>query len=151
MRIALEHVVAKGGGRSAYIEGYRIGGKTGTAQKQENGHYLDNNYIMSFMAVVPSNDPEAVLYFAIDNPKNTIQYGGVVVAPMVKEVLDLMSELADEGMTMVIVTHEMGFAKKFADRVIFMSDGVIVEEGTPEEIFSNPQAERTKEFLNCVL
>jgi polar amino acid transport system ATP-binding protein len=70
---------------------------------------------------------------------------------MVGEVLAVMKELAREGMTMVVVTHEMGFARDVADRVIFMSDGVIVEEGTPEEIFSNPKAERTKEFLNCVL
>ena len=70
---------------------------------------------------------------------------------MVGEVLAVMKELAREGMTMVVVTHEMGFARDVADRVIFMSDGVIVEEGTPEEIFSNPQAQRTKDFLNCVL
>ncbi len=60
MRRALENVVALGGGRSAFIDGYRIGGKTGTAQKVENGQYLVNNYIMSFMSVVPANDPEAV-------------------------------------------------------------------------------------------
>ena len=70
---------------------------------------------------------------------------------MVGEVLAVMKELAREGMTMVVVTHEMGFARDVADRVIFMSDGVIVEEGTPEQIFSNPQAQRTKDFLNCVL
>ncbi len=70
---------------------------------------------------------------------------------MVGEVLAVMKELAREGMTMVVVTHEMGFARDVADRVIFMSDGIIVEEGTPEEIFSNPKADRTKEFLNCVL
>ena len=70
---------------------------------------------------------------------------------MVGEVLAVMKELARGGMTMVVVTHEMGFARDVADRVIFMSDGVIVEEGKPEEIFANPQEERTKEFLNCVL
>ncbi len=70
---------------------------------------------------------------------------------MVGEVLAVMKELAQQGMTMVVVTHEMGFARDVADRVIFMADGVIVEEGTPEEIFTNPQNERTKEFLNCVL
>ena len=70
---------------------------------------------------------------------------------MVGEVLAVMKELAEDGMTMVVVTHEMGFARDVADRVIFMSDGVIVEEGTPEQIFSNPQAQRTKDFLNCVL
>lgn len=70
---------------------------------------------------------------------------------MVGEVLQVMKELAAEGMTMVVVTHEMGFARDVADRVIFMSDGVICEQGTPEEIFNNPQEERTKEFLSCVL
>ncbi len=70
---------------------------------------------------------------------------------MVGEVLDLIRELAEEGMTMVIVTHEMGFAREVADRVIFMSDGVITEEGTPKELFDNPQNERTKQFLRAVL
>ena len=70
---------------------------------------------------------------------------------MVGEVLDLIRELATEGMTMVIVTHEMGFAREVADRVIFMSDGVITEEGAPAELFDNPQNERTKQFLRCVL
>ena len=70
---------------------------------------------------------------------------------MVGEVLDLIRELADEGMTMVIVTHEMGFAREVADRVLFMSDGVITEEGTPAELFDNPKNERTQQFLRCVL
>ena len=70
---------------------------------------------------------------------------------MVGEVLAVMKELAQGGMTMVVVTHEMGFAKDVADRVIFMDEGVIMEEGTPEQIFQNPQNERTKAFLNCVL
>ncbi len=70
---------------------------------------------------------------------------------MVGEVLQVMKELAAEGMTMVVVTHEMGFARDVADRVVFMSDGVIVEQGTPEEIFSNPQNKRTQDFLGCVL
>lgn len=70
---------------------------------------------------------------------------------MVGEVLDLIKGLANDGMTMVIVTHEMGFAREVADRVLFMSDGVITEEGTPEELFDNPQNPRTKQFLKCVL
>ncbi len=70
---------------------------------------------------------------------------------MVGEVLQVMRELAEGGMTMVVVTHEMGFARDVADRVIFMSDGVIVEEGAPEEIFSNPKEQRTKDFLAHVL
>ena len=70
---------------------------------------------------------------------------------MVGEVLAVMKELAAAGMTMIVVTHEMGFARDVADRVIFMADGIIVEEGTPEEIFTDPQNPRTKEFLSCVL
>ena len=70
---------------------------------------------------------------------------------MVGEVLEVMKELAREGMTMVIVTHEMGFAREVADRVLFMDGGYIVEEGTPDEVFSHPQHTRTKDFLNKVL
>ena len=66
---------------------------------------------------------------------------------MVGEVLNVMKQLAKEGMTMIVVTHEMGFARDVADRVIFMADGSIIEEGTPEEIFSNPKNDRTKDFL----
>jgi polar amino acid transport system ATP-binding protein len=70
---------------------------------------------------------------------------------MVKEVLDTMVSLAQEGMTMICVTHEMGFARRVADRVIFMASGMIVEEGPPEEFFSNPRHERTKKFLGEIL
>ena len=70
---------------------------------------------------------------------------------MVGEVLDVMKQLASEGMTMVVVTHEMGFAREVADRVIFMADGAIEEEGKPEEIFTSPQGERTKQFLKSIL
>lgn len=70
---------------------------------------------------------------------------------MVGEVLDLMKDLADEGMTMVVVTHEMGFAREVADKVIFMADGVIDEVGTPDEIFNHPQSPRLQQFLKCVL
>ncbi len=70
---------------------------------------------------------------------------------MVGEVLAVMKELAEQGMTMVVVTHEMGFARDVADRVIFMSDGVIVEQGSPSEIFTAPKEQRTRDFLNCIL
>lgn len=70
---------------------------------------------------------------------------------MVGEVLSVMKQLAEEGMTMVCVTHEMGFAKEVADRVLFMYDGIILEEGKPEKVFNNPENERTKQFLNSVL
>lgn len=70
---------------------------------------------------------------------------------MINEVLDAIKELANEGMTMVVVTHEMGFAREVADRVVFMADGEIVEVGTPNEIFDNPKEERTKKFLSQIL
>ena len=87
-------------------------------------------------------DPQVMLF---DEPTSALD------PEMVGEVLDVMKELAHEGMTMVLVTHEMGFAKEVADRVIFMADGKIVEEGTPEEIFNNPKQPRTKDFLAKVL
>jgi general L-amino acid transport system ATP-binding protein len=70
---------------------------------------------------------------------------------MIAEVLDVMSTLAEEGMTMVCVTHEMGFARKVADRVIFMDAGQVIEENTPNEFFENPQNERTQLFLSQIL
>lgn len=70
---------------------------------------------------------------------------------LVGEVLRVMQDLAKEGMTMVIVTHEMGFAKEVADRVVYMDEGMILEEGTPEEIFNNPKEERTKEFISQII
>ena len=87
IKYALESVVARGTARGAYIDGYRVGGKTGTAQIAENGGYAKGKYILSFMGIAPMNDPEVLIYLAITNPKNTIQYGGVVCAPIVKEAL----------------------------------------------------------------
>lgn len=66
---------------------------------------------------------------------------------MVGEVLDVMKELAEDNMTMVVVTHEMGFAREVGDRVLFLEDGIIMEQGTPEEIFGNPKTDRLKSFL----
>lgn len=87
MRYSLESVVARGGGHYAFIDGYRVGGKTGTAQKVKDGRYLVNNYIMSFMAVVPANDPKAVLYVAIDNPKKTALLSSYTTAPVARRML----------------------------------------------------------------
>ena len=70
---------------------------------------------------------------------------------MVKEVLDLIKTLADTGMTMIIVTHEMGFAREISDRVLFFNDGLIAEENTPEEVFSNPKNPRLRDFLSKIL
>lgn len=87
-------------------------------------------------------DPEVMLF---DEPTSALD------PEMVGEVLSVMKDLAGNGMTMVIVTHEMGFAKEVADRVFFMDQGIIMEQGTPEEIFEHPQNERTRSFLSKVL
>nr|WP_245796382.1 stage V sporulation protein D [Domibacillus antri] len=87
VRRALESVVAKGTGRNAFVDGYRIGGKTGTAQKAKDGRYLENNHIVSFIGVAPSNEPKVVIYTAIDNPKGTVQFGGTVAAPIVGKMM----------------------------------------------------------------
>lgn len=94
VRMALETVVAYGTGRNAYIEGYRIGGKTGTAQKVKNGIYMTGNYILSFIGFLPADNPEVVVYVAIDNPKGITQYGGTVSAPIAKNIMkDIINEL----------------------------------------------------------
>ncbi|MBQ7755990.1 MAG: amino acid ABC transporter ATP-binding protein [Oscillospiraceae bacterium] len=87
-------------------------------------------------------NPEVILF---DEPTSALD------PEMVGEVLQLMKELADDGMTMIVVTHEMGFAKEVASRVMFMADGVIVEQAPPEEFFKNPKSDRLKEFLSKVL
>ena len=87
-------------------------------------------------------NPKVILF---DEPTSALD------PEMVGEVLDLIKQLAGEGMTMVIVTHEMGFAREVADRVIFMDEGVIKESGTPEEIFSHPKNPRLQDFLSKVL
>lgn len=87
-------------------------------------------------------EPEIMLF---DEPTSALD------PEMVGEVLEVMKDLAEAGMTMVVVTHEMGFAREVSNRVLFMDEGIVMEEGTPEQIFQNPQNERTKEFLRKVL
>ena len=88
VRFALESVVANGSGRNAYIENYRVGGKTGTAQKVQDGHYMDGNYILSFIGFMPADQPEIVVYVAVDHPVGVVQYGGTVAAPIAKAILE---------------------------------------------------------------
>lgn len=100
MRDALETVVTDGGGKNAYIDGYRIGGKTGTAQKAVNGSYVNGGYILSFVGIAPIDDPQIVLYVAMDNPKNCVQYGGTTVAPIARNMLsDMLPMLGVEKVT----------------------------------------------------
>ncbi|NCC35412.1 MAG: amino acid ABC transporter ATP-binding protein, partial [Chloroflexia bacterium] len=94
------------------------------------------------IARVLAMDPRIILF---DEPTSALD------PEMVKEVLDVMKTLASEGITMICVTHEMGFAREVADRVVFMDRGQIVEEGTPEHFFTNPRHERTKLFLSQIL
>lgn len=95
VRHALESVVANGSGKNAYIENYRVGGKTGTAQKVKDGKYLSGNYILSFIGFMPADSPEIAVYVAIDNPKGVTQFGGVVSAPIAKSVLNSAIEILD--------------------------------------------------------
>lgn len=146
MRLALESVVAQGGGKSAYIEGYRIGGKTGTAQKSNNGSYLVNNYIMSFMSVVPSNDPKAVLYLAIDNPKNTAMLSSYTTTPIARRILldiidaldikkqdgELEKELEWNDKQYVVVPNVVGMNVEDAKKIL--SNFSIVIEGKGDTI-----------------
>lgn len=105
--MTLESVVSLGTGRNAYIDGYRVGGKTGTAQKVNNGVYMHGNYIVSFIGFLPANDPKIVVYLAIDNPKGVTQYGGTVSAPIVKNILE------DAIVALDIPKQEGGTEKKY--------------------------------------
>lgn len=88
VRDALEHVVAEGSGRNAFRDQLRIGGKTGTAQKVKDGRYMDGEYIVSFIGFAPADNPELIVYVAIDNPKHSTQFGGVIAAPIVGQILE---------------------------------------------------------------
>lgn len=97
VRHALESVVSNGTGRPAYIDGYRVGGKTGTAQKVKDGKYMVGNYIVSFIGFLPADNPEVVVYIAIDNAKGVTQYGGTIAAPIARQILiDATSALSIE-------------------------------------------------------
>ncbi len=152
MKMALESVVTNGGGRATYIEGYRIGGKTGTAQKAQNGRYLVGNYIMSFMAIVPSNDPEAVLYVAIDNPHNTALLSSYTTTPVARrlllDIIDALDIEKQDGWTekkyewtdkkYYDVPNVIGMSLKEAKKylynfeIIYEGKGDIVLEQSPE-------------------
>ncbi|MBE6795844.1 MAG: amino acid ABC transporter ATP-binding protein [Ruminococcaceae bacterium] len=112
--------------------------KAGAYPQQLSGGQKQRIAIVRALAM----SPDVMLF---DEPTSALD------PEMVGEVLDVMKELAAEGMTMVVVTHEMGFAREVASRVIFMDEGIIQEEGTPEEIFGNPKCERLKSFLSKIL
>ena len=122
----------------ALLEQFGLGDKTKSYPHSLSGGQKQRVAIVRALM----NDPEIMLF---DEPTSALD------PEMVKEVLDAIKSLADKGMTMVIVTHEMKFAKNIADRIIYMDNGKIVEVGTPQQIFNEPRCERLKEFLSKIL
>ncbi len=128
----------------AYAKGMELLGRVGLADKADSfpGELSGGQQQRVAIARALAMNPDIMLF---DEPTSALD------PEMVGEVLDVMKELAAEGMTMIVVTHEMGFAREVSDRVLFMADGVICEQGTPAEVFDNPQNDRTKDFLSKVL
>jgi glutamate transport system ATP-binding protein len=120
------------------LDRVRIGNQANKYPAQLSGGQQQRVAIARALAM----NPKVILF---DEPTSALD------PEMVQEVLDVMTDLASEGMTMVVVTHEMGFARRAANRVVFMADGQIVEENTPEEFFTNPRSERAQDFLSKIL
>ncbi|WP_067725942.1 amino acid ABC transporter ATP-binding protein [Oceanobacillus damuensis] len=129
---------------AARDRGMKLLEKVGLSEKAEQypGQLSGGQQQRVAIARALAMEPKMMLF---DEPTSALD------PELVGEVLEVMKQLATEGMTMVVVTHEMGFAREVGDRVLFMDDGVIVEEGNPDQLFNNPQSERTKEFLNKIL
>ena len=130
--------------REAQAQALKLLERVGLADKKDEYPNMLSGGQKQRIAIVRAlaMEPEVMLF---DEPTSALD------PEMVGEVLDVMRELARDGMTMIVVTHEMGFAREVADRVIFMADGSIVEEGTPRKIFDTPKEERTQNFLSKVL
>ena len=130
--------------REAQAQALKLLERVGLADKKDEYPNMLSGGQKQRIAIVRAlaMEPEVMLF---DEPTSALD------PEMVGEVLDVMRELARDGMTMIVVTHEMGFAREVADRVIFMADGSIVEEGTPHEIFDTPKEERKQNFLSKVL
>ena len=130
--------------RAAQAQALKLLERVGLADKKDEYPNMLSGGQKQRIAIVRAlaMEPEVMLF---DEPTSALD------PEMVGEVLDVMRELARDGMTMIVVTHEMGFAREVADRVIFMADGSIVEEGTPRKIFDTPKEERTQNFLSKVL
>lgn len=153
VRYALESVVARGTGHNAYIGGYRVGGKTGTAQKAVNGSYLSGNYITSFIGFLPADDPQVVVYIAVDNAKGITQYGGTVAAPIAKSVLLSAIDILDIKKRKNSIEREYLYTDKqykivpnvvgmdVTDAVKLLKDFKVEYSGNGEKItYQNPSA-----------
>ncbi|WP_313891375.1 penicillin-binding transpeptidase domain-containing protein [Psychrobacillus sp.] len=145
VRDALEHVVALGSGRNAYRDQLRIGGKTGTAQKVQNGRYMEGEYIVSFIGFAPADNPELIVYVAIDNPKHATQFGGVIAAPIVGQIMEDSLNITADGkqiekeyrwgdIEQVRVPNLVGVEKK--EITTYMYPFKIVWHGDGEKILS---------------
>ena len=136
----LKNITREAAEKKAYylLEKVGLKEKANTYPNQLSGGQKQRIAIARALAM----EPEVMLF---DEPTSALD------PEMIKEVLDVMRDLAKEGMTMLIVTHELGFARNVANRVFFMDKGIILEDSTPDELFTNPKNERTKEFLNKVL
>ncbi len=169
VKYALESVVANGSGRNAYIENYRVGGKTGTAQKVgSDGRYMSGNYVLSFIGFMPADDPKFVIYIALDHPKGVTQYGGVVSAPIARNVLkDIISiyNLKEDtsglpkvyrwnDIKYVMIPDVIGKTKKEAKKLLygfnieFVGDGDKVIDTSPEVNTRTKEGSTIKVLLN---
>lgn len=168
VRMALETVVAYGTGRNAYIPSYRVGGKTGTAQKVNNGAYMVGNYIVSFIGFLPADDPEVVVYVAIDNAKGVVQYGGTVAAPIAKNILtDAISALniskREDGLEKIYQWYDKKYytvpdvvgmsvqeaSKKLKEfNVVYTGNGKYVKKMSPEASSYIPSGDTVRLFLD---
>ena len=163
VRYALESVVALGSGRNAYIEKYRVGGKTGTAQKVNNGVYMVGNYITSFIGFLPAHNPQVVIYVAIDNPKGITAYGGTVAAPIFRNIaLDAIRALdiesSSEGLSKeyryfdtkyVTVPDVIGMSKKDAREKL--KNFTIEYSGSGENIISMSPSAGSSVVINSTV
>ncbi len=166
--MALETVVAYGTGRNAYIPSYRVGGKTGTAQKVNNGAYMVGNYIVSFIGFLPADDPEVVVYVAIDNAKGVVQYGGTVAAPIAKNILtDAIGALniskREDGLEKIYQWYDKKYytvpdvvgmsvqeaSKKLKEfNVVYTGNGKYVKKMSPEASSYIPSGDTVRLFLD---
>ena len=156
MREALESVVTNGTGRTAFIDGYRVGGKTGTAQKVKDGKYMVGNYIVSFIGFLPANDPKIVVYVAIDHAKGVTQYGGPIAGPIAKSILtsaiDILNIEKPKGASpkkynvgekiYLEVPNLVGKTKE--DVKDLLKDFKVVYSGDGDKIFSQSPEEGTR-------
>lgn len=163
VRYALESVVANGTGRNAYIENYRVGGKTGTAQKVSNGKYLVGNYILSFIGFLPADDPEVIVYVAVDNPKGVTQYGGTVSAPIARnimlssiEVLDIkeksggmLKEYIYTDTKYLVVPNVVGMTKSEATKAL--KDFKVKYSGTGDKVVYMSPAANTFQSIDTTI